>query len=404
MDDNPILNARHRDLEQKMETDLIISTEHLKMLLRALDRTIYDFSKQFPDVSFSVKDRYGVTVRSFHHGSYPILQPQNSWLNRPIFFCGRIFGSISLSRAAVGLSDLDLAKIALSLTEIVEWVETESERRGVKVQKILKDGINPETTYLLSLCGLREESGYTVIAIELTIGKGKFLFIDVFRRFMLMRAWGYQDSFDFLAYWSGGILVIYRECQKEHWTTRVEQWFSEWNEYQLQLSPKEPLVARACITTIGKLKELDTVLHDVQMTMETATKLNLSGLVDIQVNRFSHILSNLPEHILLELVHQTLDPILSQANLDSLRTLWVFLLLNQNSTEAAQALFIHRNTLHYRIRHIEQLLHIDLHETKSISSLWIALQALELLESSGIHLLPDGASDLFPIVFSKSRI
>lgn len=305
MDDNPILNARHRDLEQKMETDLIISTEHLKMLLRALDRTIYDFSKQFPDVSFSVKDRYGVTVRSFHHGSYPILQPQNSWLNRPIFFCGRIFGSISLSRAAVGLSDLDLAKIALSLTEIVEWVETESERRGVKVQKILKDGINPETTYLLSLCGLREESGYTVIAIELTIGKGKFLFIDVFRRFMLMHAWGYQDSFDFLAYWSGGILVIYRECQKEHWTTRVEQWFSEWNEYQLQLSPKEPLVARACITTIGKLKELDTVLHDIQMTMETATKLNISGLVDIQVNRFSHILSNLPEHILLELVRKS---------------------------------------------------------------------------------------------------
>lgn len=403
MDDDSVLNQQSCDIEQNGETDLSISMEYLQDLFKALTKITDEVEKQSPDLSYVIKDRYGVTVRYRDRGSQTFIQRKNIGMCIPILLSGRIFGNVYLSHDTVRLSDLDLAKIALTLTEMVEWVETESERRGVKIQKILKEGMNVETTHLLSLCGLNEENKYTVIAMELTVEPGKFLFVDTFRRFMMMRAWGYKNTFDFLAYWSTGLLVIYPKSQKEHWITKVEQWFQEWKEYQLQLTSDEPLPGKACIVTIEKLRKLDTVLHDIQMTMETANKLHLFGIVDLQVNHFSQVLSNLSEHILREFVHQTIGPILTKSNGDFIRTLWIFLLLNQNYTEAAQALFIHRNTLHYRIRQIEQLLHVHLHETKTIASLWLALQALQILESSGCHLLPRDVNDILQIPTSVDK-
>ena len=55
--------------------------------------------------------------------------------------------------------------------------------------------------------------------------------------------------------------------------------------------------------------------------------------------------------------------------------------------DAANALYIHRNTLHKRLRRIEELLGVDLRRMDDILDLCIALRAAELL-SCGVGRTP----------------
>ncbi|WP_190816039.1 helix-turn-helix domain-containing protein [Saccharopolyspora pogona] len=55
-------------------------------------------------------------------------------------------------------------------------------------------------------------------------------------------------------------------------------------------------------------------------------------------------------------------------------------LSNQRSWQRTSAtLHVHRQTVLYRIRKIEELTHHDLSETSDIAELWLALRALELI-------------------------
>ena len=55
-------------------------------------------------------------------------------------------------------------------------------------------------------------------------------------------------------------------------------------------------------------------------------------------------------------------------------TLRAFLAANRSFAETAEALFIHRNTLRYRLRQIHDLLGHDVASTRHITNLWLALQ------------------------------
>ncbi|MFD1210482.1 PucR family transcriptional regulator [Arthrobacter sp. GCM10027362] len=59
------------------------------------------------------------------------------------------------------------------------------------------------------------------------------------------------------------------------------------------------------------------------------------------------------------------------------RTLHAFLTADRSLNAAADALFIHRNTLRYRLRQIVDLLGHGIDGTRQLSNLWLALQALE---------------------------
>jgi len=85
----------------------------------------------------------------------------------------------------------------------------------------------------------------------------------------------------------------------------------------------------------------------------------------------------LAEHVLGPLVrydrtHQT----------ELVRTLSVLLENNRSATRTAAELFIHRQTLVYRIRRIEELTARSLSSTKDVVDLWLGLRAIEAVEGS----------------------
>ena len=67
-------------------------------------------------------------------------------------------------------------------------------------------------------------------------------------------------------------------------------------------------------------------------------------------------------------------------NADLLHTLRIYLRCNCNAVEAAERLFLHRNSLSYRLQRIEDVLKVDLKDPNVRLSLGLALEFAELLQ------------------------
>lgn len=77
---------------------------------------------------------------------------------------------------------------------------------------------------------------------------------------------------------------------------------------------------------------------------------------------------------------QVLGPLLeydARRGADLVRSLRVFLEHDRSWQEAAQALHVHKQTLVYRMRRVEDLTHRRIGRTDAIAELWLALKALE---------------------------
>jgi purine catabolism regulator len=61
-------------------------------------------------------------------------------------------------------------------------------------------------------------------------------------------------------------------------------------------------------------------------------------------------------------------------------TLESFLEHRRSWQRTAEALQIHRQTVHYRVRRIEELIDVDLAESGDLAQVWFALQARRSLE------------------------
>ncbi|MCF8563199.1 helix-turn-helix domain-containing protein [Alicyclobacillus tolerans] len=381
--DETVRTRKHFQQNIHHEKDCFSATERGAFLLADLDTALLELHRRFPHASLILEDRFGVAVRTI--GKFELEGVSGcEWGVAPLLLNGREFGQIRYIGELGHLSRADIGPLVLSLRELEHWAQTEGERRGEKVQKLLAEGMTPEVIRLLSLCGLGEHEGYTLVALELASPTDKFLYMDLLREFMLARMWGYQASFAFVAYRLGGLLGVFPGADEPYWHAKLEEWVAQWNQYLSSLESGSSMEIRACLSSVDSLKHLDSGVRQVDTIMQFAARWNLLGLIRPRVSHtLTYMLSNLSEAKVFELVHRTLGPILVPEHMDLLHTLRVYLFLDQNVTEAAKSLYIHRNTLLYRIRHIEELLGIKLRNTAELSTVWSALEGLDLLELSG---------------------
>ncbi len=67
-------------------------------------------------------------------------------------------------------------------------------------------------------------------------------------------------------------------------------------------------------------------------------------------------------------------------NADLVHTLRMYFRCNCNALEAAERLFLHRNSLLYRLQRVEELLHVDLKDSQVRLALNLAIEMAELLQ------------------------
>ncbi|MFQ5923428.1 MAG: PucR family transcriptional regulator [Anaerolineales bacterium] len=134
---------------------------------------------------------------------------------------------------------------------------------------------------------------------------------------------------------------------------------------------------------IDDLIELRTSFHQASEALHLArTQDKTEGVVAFEELGMSHWLHQLPPDVLLGNAYfQGVQKLAEHDNLhDSqlLGTLEIYLQSGGTTTVAARELNLHRNTLAYRLKRIEELIDLDLRQPRNRFELYTALRALRL--------------------------
>jgi sugar diacid utilization regulator len=102
---------------------------------------------------------------------------------------------------------------------------------------------------------------------------------------------------------------------------------------------------------------------------------------DLGVQRF--ILQNSEEE-LIDFVHEVLGPLIKYEQSrkgELLTTLFIYLERNQNVKKTADALHVHTNTLNYRLKRMEEILFMDLADSKQLFNIRLALSIYQHIQA-----------------------
>jgi len=129
-----------------------------------------------------------------------------------------------------------------------------------------------------------------------------------------------------------------------------------------------------------ELEDWRTSLRQAGQSLELARRLGKQIPLyypDLSVYRLLFQLEHSPELIAFQ--EETLGSLLSyEASSELIHTLETYFEHNSNLTQAAEALFIHRNTLIYRMERIGTITGLDLDQTEDRLALQIALRAYRI--------------------------
>lgn len=152
-------------------------------------------------------------------------------------------------------------------------------------------------------------------------------------------------------------------------------------------SPHEPLELPAAVEEFfADAPELSVVVSECGSIAELPLALQLArrhvgeqGVQRAPVADLASIVEGLPSHGLMAMCQRLLAPLSAEGGAALRETLAAYLRHSGNSREVCDELFIHRNTLSYRLRKIEELLQLDLSDGEVRA---VCLLALNIVAAS----------------------
>jgi len=140
---------------------------------------------------------------------------------------------------------------------------------------------------------------------------------------------------------------------------------------------------------IGNLKErfLDTYksFNEALQAIDMINKIGGSPIAHYDDFTVYNLLESAGGEMYLRELYEKTVKKLEQYDLDKqanlVATLETFLACGGNASNASRELFIHRNTLNYRLEKIEEILNVDLNNQEEILNLLLGLKARRLLQS-----------------------
>jgi sugar diacid utilization regulator len=350
-----------------------IAVAHGNELLDELQILMDQWAEFLGTHNFVLYDRYGVAILA----DAPE-QALGLKYRTPLVLHGEVFATLVSAYDVTPLRESRLFQTlllatALMITELTEWAETEAERRGEKVRLVMEYGLTPEVRQLLSLCGLDDSEGKTFIAFE-TAMPLPFQGMEVLRRYLIAQAWRYSRNFPWLAYLPDGLLIL-NSWSWEKSQRHVAHWMDRWKQ-------EATFPVRAYLQMLPNLRALPEILKETRSVMQFADQFGLDGLINEVVDRhmIRFVLQMTPES-LEDFINTVLGPLLSDEHQATLVTLKQYLACGQSLSKTAHNLYVHPNTVLYRVRRAEKLLGITLKDTEQLTNLWIALEGHTLLNN-----------------------
>ncbi|MDQ0201468.1 helix-turn-helix domain-containing protein [Neobacillus ginsengisoli] len=139
---------------------------------------------------------------------------------------------------------------------------------------------------------------------------------------------------------------------------------------------------------IGRVKQgilnVHKSLQEAEKCLKFIQRINWENSIvsytDLGIQRF--ILQNSEEEV-IDFINEVLGPLIDYENSrkgDLLKTLYEYLEGNQNVKRTADALHVHINTLNYRLKRIEEILSIDLTDSKQLLNIHLAVSMFKYVK------------------------
>jgi DNA-binding PucR family transcriptional regulator len=143
---------------------------------------------------------------------------------------------------------------------------------------------------------------------------------------------------------------------------------------------------------IGRVKHgllnVHKSLQEAEKCLKFIQRINWENSIvsytDLGIQRF--ILQN-PEDEVIDFINEVLGPLIDYENSrkgELLKTLCVYLEGNQNVKRTADALHVHINTLNYRLKRIEEILSVNLTDSKQLLNIHLAVSMFKYVKKHPI--------------------
>ena len=180
----------------------------------------------------------------------------------------------------------------------------------------------------------------------------------------------YLLNTDLLSRWGNNRIVLLLDATREHSKAQVELKIKELCSYL------DNLTGIATYAGIGQAVS-PAALKDSYN--QAGRALNIAGperpIVFDEDLTLEMIFESLNTHLKEEFISRTIGPILEDNDL--LDTLREFLMQNKSLKQTASSLHIHINTLHYRLKKIEELTGLAAGKTADLAALYLAITLLD---------------------------
>jgi hypothetical protein len=342
-------------------------------LLRRLSDLLSDWAAFFSPIPIALYDPDGVRLPGAALSAPPVLKYTVPLTVRGQQVATLVAASPPDARLrAPRFRELTL-ELGVVLAEVTAWGQTEAERRGEKIQALMAHGWVEPVIGLMALCGLDLHGRYTLFCVEMA-KIPRFQHMDVLRRYLVRHIWEYRPVFPWIAYQPDGLLALLPQSPHHQEHQEASRWLDRWQRQH----PDLPL--RAYLEEVPSLPLLDEAIRQVTLLFRIAESYGLQGLLNGLIDRHSaRLLAEMPREALAQLVYRTLGLLLDPTHAVLRDTLTAYLAHRQSPARAAEVLFVHPNTVLYRVRQAEQLLGVDLKDTEQLTTVWLALQGYGLL-------------------------
>jgi hypothetical protein len=316
------------------------------------------------------KDGRGIVVRQTTAGASDAVV----WYQHPIRLDERQYGTINIRGPMTfpthGTAVASLtARTALLTVELHRWADTEAERRGEKIRRLLESGFTEEVALLFELCGLPRTTGPLHIVVVEMAGGTPFQEMDRLRDFLIPHLWAYRPTFPFVGYTPNGLAALIPVADVPDLPRQLTTWLAAWHD----LYPETP--ARSAMVRADGLPAAQDALQRAYATVAAGAWLGRWGLLQETFgDAMAQMFVAMGPDRLADFVRSTLRDLLRSEHNELLQTLWVYLEADHALHHAADRLHVHRNTLLYRLHQIERLTRRSLHHTSDVTALWVALQ------------------------------
>ncbi|TCP21671.1 PucR family transcriptional regulator [Scopulibacillus darangshiensis] len=134
---------------------------------------------------------------------------------------------------------------------------------------------------------------------------------------------------------------------------------------------------------VQSIKDIPTAYREAIETIKHGYELNKEPFIQYyKIKEFTELLQMIPKKHLKEFCHNTLNELANASlkeDIELLKTLEVFLNCQGEISETSRKMYIHRNTVKYRINKCEQMTKCSLDDPEDTLRLRVALLAMSLL-------------------------